>query len=101
VGSVEGLAAVVGRAGATSRWVIDPSTGRVLRLQRKALGQAGPADETQELSDYRAVDGLMLPFGIKVLHDGRQQQVATLEACEVNPAVDPALFEKPQVAAQP
>ena len=89
------IAAVVALDGATARWVIDPSTGRVLRIARRAIGLSGPTEETQEFSDFRPVAGLQLPFAIKVLQNGRVEQEATLSACEVNPELDPALFAKP------
>jgi hypothetical protein len=94
VGDVEATVAEVAREGARARWAIDPSTGRVLRVRRTRIGLSGPAEETQDFSDFRPVDGLMLPFRIKVSSGGAEEQVATLEACDVNPPVDTGLFEK-------
>lgn len=46
-------------------------------------------------SDYRDVGGSLLPFGQSTRIDGVDFAMLTREDAEVNPEVDPALFEKP------
>src|ERR1039458_2781661 len=46
-------------------WNVDPSTGRVLRETRIAIGVAGKPSQTSfEYSDWRVVDGVSVPFRI-------------------------------------
>jgi len=57
-----------------------------------------PDTETHVMhSDYREVDGLIKPFAqdIEVLPIGQKMSVR-IEKYEINPEVDPALFEPPQ-----
>lgn len=78
---------------------IDPASGRVLSLAYK--GRQSGSGEIGEIallfSDFRAVDGLTLPFKttgtFNGLHD--PQQTYTVEAITLNGKLDPAAFEKP------
>ena len=78
---------------------IDPASGRVLSLAYK--GRQSSSGEIGEIvllfSDFRAVDGLTLPFKttgtFNGLHD--PQQTYTVEAITLNGKLDPAAFEKP------
>jgi YHS domain-containing protein len=78
---------------------IDPATGRILSLSYKRRGPQGNFGEfVQTFSDFRAVDGLTLPFKITVTFDGQpwKDQSSTIETIVINGAIDPALFEKPK-----
>ncbi|HKQ80530.1 MAG TPA: hypothetical protein VJ810_42950 [Blastocatellia bacterium] len=77
----------------------DPATGRILSLSYKRRGQQGNfGDFVQSFSDFRAVNGLTLPFKVTATFDGQpwQDQSSTVETIVVNGAIDPALFEKPK-----
>jgi hypothetical protein len=78
---------------------IDPATGRILSLSYKRRGPQGNFGEfVQTFSDFRAVDGLTLPFKVTATFDGRpwKDQSSTVETIVVNGAIDPAVFEKPK-----
>jgi zinc protease len=77
------------------RWYIDPKTGYILREQYKALGQAGPFDGETNLSDWRTVDGLTMPYQHANKQNGQQTSTAEFKKIELNPTVDPKLFVKP------
>ena len=88
-------------AGARYTLGIDPSTGRIMSLSQKRRGPQGNFGEfVQTFSDFRAVDGLTLPFKVVATFDGQlwKDQSSTVEAIAVNGAIDPALFEKPKQA---
>jgi hypothetical protein len=72
-------------------WV-DPRTGRVLR--RRVLNSA------YDLSDWRSVDGLVVPFEEKNEESGF---LGVVSAIEFNPAIDPSVFERsgPTLASFP
>ncbi|MBI1760603.1 MAG: hypothetical protein HYR56_04120 [Acidobacteria bacterium] len=87
-------------AGVPATLGFDPATGRLLSLAYKRRGPQGNfGDFVQTFSDFRTVDGLTLPFKITATFDGQpwKDQSATIESISLNGAVDPKLFEKPQV----
>lgn len=93
--------AAVELAGARYTLGIDPATGRILSLSYKRRGPQGTFGEfVQTFSDFRAVDGLTLPFKVVATFDGQpwKNQSSTVETIAINGAVDPALFEKPKQA---
>ncbi|MFN7930825.1 MAG: hypothetical protein U0Y68_23450 [Blastocatellia bacterium] len=77
----------------------DAVTGRLLSRAYRRRGPVGAyGDFVQSFSDFRAVDGLTLPFKITATFDGQpwKDQSSTIEAIILNGAVDATLFEKPQ-----
>jgi YHS domain-containing protein len=78
---------------------VDPATGRILSVSYNRRGPQGTFGEfTQTYSDFRAVDGLTLPFKVDATFDGQpwKNQSSTIETIVINGAIDPALFEKPK-----
>jgi hypothetical protein len=62
-----------------------------------ASGPDGRQMLVEELfSDYRAVNGVQLPFEAEIVHAGQTIMTRTLTNVAVNGAVDEALFEKPR-----
>jgi YHS domain-containing protein len=79
---------------------IDPATGRILSLSAWRRGPEGNFGQfVQTFSDFRAVDGLTLPFKITGTFNSQpwKEQSPTVETIAVNRKIDPALFEKPKV----
>lgn len=82
---------------------IDPATGRILSLSARRRGPQGNFGQfIQTFSDYRAVDGLTLPFKITGTFNSQswKEQSTTVETITVNGKIDPALFEKPKVKSE-
>lgn len=78
---------------------IDPATGRVLSLSFKGRGSGGAVGQiTRTYSDFRTVDGLVLPFKIASTFNGESdsQISTTIETITVNGQIAPAAFEKPK-----
>ena len=80
------------------RWYIDPKTGYVLREQYKAMGQSGPFEGETNLADWRAADGLTMPYKHQNKQAGKETSSADVKKIEVNPQLDPKLFAKPAEA---
>lgn len=86
----------VGFKGATSTLGIDPKTGRVLQVAyRDRKGAFG--DLVKTFSDFREVDGLMLPFGIAESFNGKSvtSPMTSVESIAINSKLDPQLFRTP------
>jgi YHS domain-containing protein len=74
------------------------ATGRILNLSYRGRNSSGEVGEvTETYSDFRAAAGLMLPF--KITGAFNREPVAelsfTIDEIQINPSIDPALFDKP------
>jgi zinc protease len=95
IGDVEAAIVDVGGAIPWLRWYVDPKTGYILREKYKAMGQSGPFDGETNLADWRTADGLTMPYKHQNKQDGKETSNAEFKKIEINPAVDPKLFQKP------
>jgi YHS domain-containing protein len=78
---------------------IDPKTGRVISQTYKGRGPGGVVGEIViNYSDFRTVDGLLLPFKTTATFDGQPFPAlsATTEVITINSQIDPSSFRKPQ-----
>jgi len=99
IGEVEAQILDVNAGGAEVRWFVDPQSGRILRATWKSMGPAGPGDMVADYADWKPVSGLTLPFKVTRTRNGEKEATVELKDVEINPTVDPKLFEKP--AAKP
>jgi hypothetical protein len=95
IGEVEAQILDVNADGAQVRWYVDPQTGHVLRTSAQALGMTGPGQRVTDYSGWKEVDGISLPFKAKITQDGKEAGSQDIKEVQINPAVDPKLFEKP------
>ena len=95
IGDVDAAILDIGGAIPWVRWYIDPKTGYILREKYKAMGQSGPFDGESNLSDWRTVDGLTMPYKHQNKQNGQETSNAEFKKIELNPTVDPKLFAKP------
>jgi len=100
IGDVDAAILDIGGAVPWVRWYIDPATGHILREKYKAMGRSGPFDGESDLSDWRTVDGLTLPYQHKNKQNGEETSDAEFKKFEINPTLDPKLFEKPAETPQ-
>ncbi len=98
IGDVDAAILDIGGAIPWVRWYIDPKTGYILREKYKALGQTGTFDGESNLADWRTVDGLTMPYKHENKQNGQETSTAEFKKIELNPALDPKLFEKPAEA---
>jgi zinc protease len=96
IGDVEAAILDIGGAIPWLRWYIDPKTGYILREKYKGVGRSGPFDGETNLSDWRTADGLTMPYQHQNKQNGEQTSVAEFKKIEINPQLDPKLFEKPE-----
>lgn len=83
--------------GATSMWTVNPKTGRILKAEYKARrGTVG--DTVIEFSDFKLVNGLVLPHKRTEHFNGKEVVVPEkrLEKLIVNGDVDRTLFLQPK-----
>jgi hypothetical protein len=81
--------------GVSVRWALDPQTGRLLRASYQSAGGQGPVQRTLDFSDWRPVDGLTLAFKRVIMDNGQPAATEQIKSFQINPPVDPKLFEKP------
>jgi hypothetical protein len=84
----------------TLRWFVDPRSGKIVRETYKAMGQSGPVDAETDFSDWKEVEGLNLPFHRENKQGGQGASTVQYSKIELNPRVDPKIFEKPAAPAQ-
>jgi zinc protease len=95
VGEVEARIVDVNAAGAAIRWFVDPETGHILKETYRTLAQSGPVQGETSMENWKTVDGLTVPFLRKNKQNGEDSSSAEYTALEINPTVDPKIFDKP------
>jgi zinc protease len=103
VGDIEARIVDVNSAGAALRWFVDPQTGHILKETYMTLSQGGPVQGETDFENWKPLGGLTLPLVRHNKQNGQDSSTAEYTALEINPAVDPKLFEKPaeEQAAKP
>ena len=99
VGDVDAAILDTGGAIPWVRWYIDPKTGYILREKYKGMGQTGQFDGETDLSDWRTTDGIASPYTHKNKQNGQESSLVEYKKIEINPTIDPKLFEKPASTA--
>jgi zinc protease len=95
VGDVEAQLLDINANGAEARWFIDPQNGRILRTSAHIVDMAGPAEQVLDFSEWKEFGGIPFATKIKITRDGQDGGSVDVEQIEINPTVDPNLFEKP------
>lgn len=72
---------------------LDDETGLILRVVIQAEVQGREVAREERLSDWRKVDGIMLPFRTETLMNGRPMTTITLSGVKINPSVDDSFFQ--------
>jgi zinc protease len=95
VGDIEARIVDVNAAGAAIRWFVNPADGHILKETYVTLGRTGPAQGETAMDDWKAINGLTIPLQRKNKQNGEETSVLEYKKIEINPAVDPKIFEKP------
>jgi zinc protease len=95
VGDVEARIVDVNSDGAYIRWFVDPQTGHILKETYPTLAQSGPVQGETNFDDWKPLGGLTIPTVRHNKQNGQDSSTATYTALEVNPMIDPKLWEKP------
>jgi hypothetical protein len=103
VGDIDARIVDVNAAGASLRWFVDPQTGRILKETYPTLSQGGPAQGETDMDNWKPISGLTLPLVRHNKQNGQDASTSEYTAVELNPTVDPKLFDKPaeKPAARP
>ena len=96
VGEADASILDVNADGAQVRWFVEPQTGRILRSASQGVGMNGPAEQVLDYSDWKDFAGIQLASKAKVTRDGQDAGSTEVKEVEINPTVDPKLFQKPQ-----
>ena len=95
VGEVEARIVDVNAAGAAIRWFVDPQSGHILKETYRTLSQGGPVQGETDFDNWKSISGLTLPLVRHNKQNGQDSSTSEFTALELNPMVDPKLFEKP------
>jgi zinc protease len=96
IGDLEASVVDVGGAVPWIRWYVDSKSGRILREDYKGAGQTGEFEGETELSDWRTADGLTFPYLHQNKQNGKDSSTVKYTSIQINPTIDPGLFEKPK-----
>jgi len=83
-----------GAAGAGQRPEGERPNPEEIRRRMEAMPPPAPSNVSLFLSDYKKVDGVMLPHRLTQAIDGKTVEEWTIEKVKVNPSVKADLFEK-------
>lgn len=100
IGDVRARIVEVNAAGTRIRWYVDPNTALILRESYQTVGPRGPVASSTELSDWRELGGLKLPARHQNYQDGKLASVVIETGLQLNPGVNPAIFNRPPAKPQ-
>jgi len=83
---------LIDKNGQTQHYYLDPETGLEARITFATEG----GEFEQEFSDYRDVDGIKVPFSVRMLANGVAQSTFTVQKVEFNAKFDDAIFKIPK-----
>ena len=95
VGDIDARIVDVNAAGAAIRWFVDPQSGHILKETYRTLSQGGPVPGETDMDNWKPISGLNLPLVRHNKQNGKDSSTAEYTALEINPAIDPKLFDKP------
>ena len=93
LGQIEATIVEINADGAMARWFIGPD-GTLLQDERAASGDPAAIKYTTRYSRWQSFDGLTLPTRQRLFSNGTEQARTIVDDVEVNPPVDPKLFQK-------
>jgi hypothetical protein len=99
IGDIDAQILDINADGAQVRWYVDPQTGHILRTSAETIGMSGPGEQVVDYSEWKEVEGMNLPFKLKIKQGGNESGTEDVQELQINPAVDPKLFEKPATGA--
>ena len=91
VGTVDAQALTVDADGTAVKWLVDPATGKILRR----VAQSPRGESITDYTDWKTFDGITMPVAFTNTTGGQQTGTGKLTTMEINPTVDPKIFEKP------
>ena len=91
VGTADAKALTVDADGPTIKWLVDPTSGKILRR----ISQSPRGEAVTDYTEWKTFDGITLPIAFTTTTAGQPNGKGNLKSMEINPTIDPKLFEKP------
>ncbi len=91
VGTADAQALTVDADGPTIKWLVDPTSGKILRR----ISQSPRGEAVTDYTEWKTFDGITLPIAFTTTTAGQPNGKGTLKSMEINPTIDPKKFEKP------
>jgi len=91
VGDANAQVLEIGTGVSTMKWYVDPATGKLLR--RVSQGRQG--ESITEYTEWKSFGGINLPVAFTIMTAGEPAGGGKVTNVEINPTIDPALFQKP------
>lgn len=95
VGDIETQIVDVNAAGAGIRWYVDPTTGHIVKETYPTLSHNGPVQGETDMENWTDMGGITIPTLRKNKQNGEDSSSSEYKSLELNPTVDPKMFEKP------
>jgi outer membrane lipoprotein-sorting protein len=74
---------------------VDPKTYLVYKSRQKAANLAGVQTESEIFTDdYRKVDGMMMPYRVRIVQEGEEAFTMTFTDVKFNTGLEDSLFKK-------
>jgi zinc protease len=95
VGSIDAKILEIASDGDTMKWYVDPATGKILRRVSKGRGPMSQQEQVTDFTAWAVFGGVNLPTGFSTTVNGEQIASGQVKSLEINPAIDPKVWEKP------
>jgi hypothetical protein len=90
-GTVDAQVMTIDAEGPAVKWLVDPSSGKILRK----VAQSPRGESITDYTEWKSFAGITLPVAFTNTTAGQLAGSGKLTTMEINPTVDPKIFEKP------
>jgi zinc protease len=91
VGDVNAQVLEIGTGASTIKWYVDPASGKLLRR----VSQSPRGEAVTDFTEWRSFGGVNFPVAYTIKTNGEQTGGGKVTAIEINPTIDPKIFQKP------
>jgi hypothetical protein len=90
-GTVDAQVLTIDADGTAVKWLVDPASGKILRR----ISQSPRGESITEYTEWKTFDGITMPVAFTNTTGGQPGGSGKTTTMEINPTVDPKIFEKP------
>ena len=91
VGTVDAQELSINADGSSFKWLVDPSSGKILRK----VSSSPRGESVVDYTEWKTFAGITLPTAFTATTGGQPSANGKLTTVEINPTIDPKMFEKP------
>jgi len=95
INGVDAKVLEVALEGDSIKWYVDPASGKVLRKVIRARGPMGQGDQVTDFTAWGTYGGITVPTAFTTTLNGEQIGSGKVTTVEINPTIDPKVWEKP------